>query len=128
MKKDIALKITISIITIICLILNPIITRAGFFDDIFDQADGFIGLGESQAQSGLSSSGVKSFSDEIYVILLTIGIIVAVVIGGVLGVTFILESAEGKAKIKEALIPYIVGCIVVFGAFGIWRAVVLVLN
>lgn len=34
--------------------------------------------------------------------------------------TFILSSAEGKAKVSETLVAYIAGCIVVFGAFGIW--------
>ena len=33
-------------------------------------------------------------------------------------------SIEGKAKIKEALVPYIIGCIVVFGAFFIWKTLV----
>lgn len=37
---------------------------------------------------------------------------------------FITGSIEGKAKIKEALVPYIIGCIVVFGAFFIWRTLV----
>ena len=30
-------------------------------------------------------------------------------------------SAEEKAQIKDALIPFIIGCIIVFGAFGIWK-------
>ena len=34
------------------------------------------------------------------------------------------DSAAEKAKTKEMLIPYIAGCIVVFGAFGIWKLVV----
>lgn len=32
-----------------------------------------------------------------------------------------LGSIEEKANIKESLIPFVIGCIVVFGAFGIWR-------
>lgn len=35
--------------------------------------------------------------------------------------TFIISSAEGKAKVSETLVAYIAGCFVVFGAFGIWR-------
>ena len=34
-----------------------------------------------------------------------------------------LGSIEEKAQVKEALIPFIIGCIVVFGAFGIWKIV-----
>jgi hypothetical protein len=45
-------------------------------------------------------------------------------VGTVLGIKFMLGSIEEKAKIKEVLIPYILGCVVVFGAYGIWRLVI----
>ena len=32
-----------------------------------------------------------------------------------------LSEAEGQAKVKEMLIPFVIGCIVVFGGFGIWK-------
>ena len=34
------------------------------------------------------------------------------------------STAEDKAKVKEALIPYIVGCIVVFSAFIVWKIII----
>ena len=55
---------------------------------------------------------------------MTAAICVAVIIGAIIGVQFITGSIEGKAKIKEALVPYIIGCIVVFGAFFIWKTLV----
>lgn len=33
-------------------------------------------------------------------------------------------SAEEKAKIKDSLVPFVVGCVVVFGAFGFWKVAV----
>ena len=33
-------------------------------------------------------------------------------------------SVEEQTKAKEALIPYVVGCFVIFGAFGIWKLAV----
>ena len=36
-----------------------------------------------------------------------------------------LAGAESKAQIKQSMIPFVIGCIVVFSAFGIWKAVVL---
>ena len=39
-----------------------------------------------------------------------------------------MSGAEGKAQIKELLVPYIVGCIVVFGAFAIWKLLVTILS
>ena len=52
----------------------------------------------------------------------------AVIIGMVIGIQFMTASVEEKAKIKESLVPYVVGCVVVFGAFGIWKLAVTVLS
>jgi hypothetical protein len=49
-------------------------------------------------------------------------------VGVILGIQFIVSATEGKAKIKEKLIPYCIGCIVVFGAFGIWKLVINILK
>lgn len=48
----------------------------------------------------------------------------AVVIAMILGIQFMVASASEKAKVKEAIIPFVVGCIVVFGAFTIWKIAV----
>lgn len=45
-------------------------------------------------------------------------------VGTIIGIQFMLASAEDKAKVKEALIPYIIGCAVIFGAFTIWSIAV----
>ena len=42
----------------------------------------------------------------------------------VIGIQFIMGSADEKAKIKETLLPYIIGVCVIFGAFTIWKVVV----
>lgn len=36
-----------------------------------------------------------------------------------------MASAEDKAKVKESLLPFVVGCVVVFGSFGIWKLLVI---
>lgn len=55
---------------------------------------------------------------------MAIGIIIMFAVGTVIGIQYMVASAEDKAKVKEALIPYIVGCIVIFGAFTIWSIAV----
>ena len=70
---------------------------------------------------------MKALSNDLYNILLVIGVIVAAIIGTILGVQFITGSVEQKSKVKESLIPYVVGCVVIFGAFGIWKFVVTIL-
>ena len=32
-----------------------------------------------------------------------------------------LGSVEEQTKVKESLVPFVIGCIVVFGAFGFWK-------
>lgn len=61
-------------------------------------------------------------------ILLIIGIVIAMIVGVILGIKFVTGSAEEKSKIKENLIPYFIGCIVLFGSFLIWKIVVDILQ
>ena len=75
----------------------------------------------------MDTTSLKGFSDTIYNILLTLGVIVAVVFAIILGIQYVMAAAEDKAQIKEAMIPFIIGCIVVFGAFAIWKALVTIL-
>ena len=97
---------------------------ASTLDSIADGANSFLEKGKNSGQSIMNSSGIKEASDTIYNILLGAGILIVLVIGSVLGIKFMLSSAEDKAKLKEALIPYIVGSIIIFGAFGIWKIVI----
>lgn len=94
-------------------------------DDVISGANGFIGAGTS---SVTNASELDDTSKFVYNLLLAIAIIVAVVIGMVIGIQFMMAGVEEKAKIKEQLLPYVVGCVVVFGAFGIWRLAVTILS
>lgn len=96
-------------------------------DEIISEAQGFINKGSS-GQSTVNGANLKAGSNTLYNILLTIGIITAVLVGVYLGAKFIMASAEDKAKVKESLIPYIAGCVVIFGAFIIWRLAINLLS
>ena len=37
-------------------------------------------------------------------------------------------AASKKAEVKKSLIPYVAGCVVVFGAFTIWKIIVTILQ
>lgn len=100
-------------------------TEAG---DIFTGADNFIQAGVNDNHTTIDDSTLEKMSDSIYNLLLIIAIVVAVIVGLVIGIQFMTGSVAQKAKIKETLIPYIAGCIVIFGAFGIWKLVVEILS
>lgn len=86
---------------------------------LFHGGDDFI-----QSSSGsikINNSDLYDVSNFVYNILLIIGMAVAVVIAAILGIKFMIGSMEEKAQIKESMLPFVVGCVVVFAAFGIWK-------
>lgn len=130
MKKN-AIKI-ISIILIIFLLINyiPTISNAtSIIDNVFSDGKGFLDTPtDSNIKNKVDGVNIIKTSKNIYNILMTIGIIVATIIILVLGIQFMTGSIEQKAKVKEMLIPFIVGCIVVFGSLGIWKLVVSIIS
>lgn len=96
-------------------------------DSVMDGAQDFLNKGTG-GLSQIDESTLRSTSDFIYNLLLAIAMVVAVIIGIVIGIQFMTASIEEKAKVKESLMPYVVGCVVVFGAFGIWKLAVTILS
>lgn len=93
------------------------------FDDIIKDAQDFVKPKDGE-KLPIDQAALKGPSDLISNILLGIAVLVSLISITVLGINFVLQSAEGKAQIKEAIIPLIIGMVVSFGAFGIWQAVV----
>ena len=119
-------KIFFILIIFILMICSTHIVQATTISNIIQGADGFITNGSST--DVIATDKLKSASDIIYNILLILGTIIAVIVGAVLGIQFIMGSVEQKAKVKDSLIPFIVGCVVIFGAFGIWKLVITILR
>lgn len=94
-------------------------------DQTFEGADNFVDKGSSY---NIDTSQLKSSSRFIYNALLAIGMVAAVIVGVILGIKYMISSSEDKAEVKETLIPYIISCCVIFGAFTIWKLVVNVLK
>jgi len=106
--------------------MNYSYTNASSLSNTISGADDFIKTGTSDEKIG--KDNLKDLSDSIFNVLLIIGTIIAMIVGIVLGIQFITGSVEQKSKVKESLIPYFVGCGVIFGAFGIWKLVVTILS
>ena len=67
-------------------------------------------------------------SQFLFQVLVSIGVAVMLIVGTIIGIKFMVASAEEKAKVKEMLIPYTVGCAVILGAFTIWEIVVTIMQ
>ncbi len=96
--------------------------------EIISESKEFINTGENSGNPAISEENMQKLSNTIYNILLVVGIALAVVIGAILGIKFITGGVEAQVDVKKALIPYIVGCVVIFGAFTIWKIVLQILN
>ena len=94
---------------------------------IVDGGTNFIKDGESQ-ESPITTDKTQELTNDLYNILLFASMVIAIIIGLILGMQFITGSVEQKANVKDAIVPYIVGCVIIFGAFGIWKLVVTILR
>lgn len=133
LNKNIKIITIVLLLTIFQILFTPIAKAASPLEDILSSGDSFIqegknNLRDNQNAATLNLSKLQTTSNIIYNVLLTIGIAIAVIVGAILGVQFMWGSIEQKTKAKEALMPYAIGCVVVFGAFGIWKLCVMVLS
>ena len=133
MKKDKMAKMFSVIILVLILIINIASGRTYATSDIsniFSGADNFLENGEKKEENDptFNINAMQNTVDIIYNTLLIIGIIVATIVGMILGIQFITGSVEQKGKIKESIMPYVAGCVVIFSAFGIWKLVIVILR
>ena len=103
--------------------LIPNYTEAATPSEIIDRAKGFLNSGDQIDDEVFKHDETKKAIDEMYYSALAIGIVLAIFVGMVLGIKFITGGVSEKAKIKDSLIPFAIGAIVIFGAFGKWRLV-----
>ena len=132
MLKKVIDKIIFIVIIVLCvfslMIPKTYATTRHTIGGIVTGADDFISASSNATGAGISDASVQDMSNLLYNILLIIGIAVAVIVGIAIGIKFVTGSVAEKAKIKETLVPYIAGCVVLFGAFTIWKIVVTILQ
>ena len=123
------MKSKIIIITLITIFLTvfmwqtvPQVYAADSLDEIMEGADGFIEAGQDKSQ--LDEDKLEATSDMVFNTLLAIAIVIAVIVGMIIGIQFMVAGVEEKAKIKEALLPYVIGAILLFGITNILGIIV----
>lgn len=95
-------------------------TYASSVDDIMSSGKNFIASGEGQ-NNPIDQNALRETSTYIYNTLFVIAVVIAFAIGMIIGIQFIIGTVDDKAKVKETLVPYVVGVFIIFSAFGIWR-------
>lgn len=93
--------------------------------DIIKDGKDFVNTGSS---TNLEQSKLINISGNVYNILLVLSFIINAVIGIILGMKYMMSGVDEKADLKKSLIVYTIGCVVTYGAFGIWKVLVTFLN
>lgn len=127
MKKSLSFKLILTLLMTFC-IFSLMIPKTYALGDIISSADNFIEDGKNEKNVGLDEGVIKDLSNTMYNILFVLGIVIVVIWGLVIAIKFITGSVEEKAEVKKTVIPYVAGCVVLFGAFTIWKVVVTILQ
>lgn len=103
--------ITISmIIFMICMLTVPVFAAV-------DLAPG--DLNDSISVSPDAQQSITNFGGQIVGTLQVVGTVIAVLILIVLGIKYMMGSAEEKAEYKKTMMPYIIGALLIFAAVTI---------
>lgn len=105
------MKKTSKIVAILCIVLTIVmISVCSFASDVKPGDFKPTTLGSSVTK------GITDLGGTIISVVRTVGVLVAVVILLILGIKYMMGSAEEKADYKKSMIPYIVGAVLVFSA------------
>lgn len=64
----------------------------------------------------INNTEATNMGNKIITAISTIGSIASVIVLVIIGIKYMLGSVEEKAQYKKALMPYFIGCIIVFAA------------
>ena len=149
--KNKTLKIIFTLIAVLLIIMLPNLAKAdvhsvqddlegqiggGTPDDTSDEtsstthgavagADKFL---NSAVGSPINQSATQEASNTLANTLLIVGVVAAGIVSVALGIKFMTGSVSEKAQVKQVAIPFVAGCILVFGGYIIWRVVVTLLS
>ena len=69
-----------------------------------------------QGNNSVTTDKIDSLGNQIITIVSTIGSIASVIVLIVLGIKYMMGSAEEKAEYKKTLLPYVIGAVLIFAA------------
>ena len=73
--------------------------------------------------AGASVSGIDTLGNNIVKILQTVGVVLSVIILIVLGIKYMMGSAEEKAEYKKSMMPYVIGAALIFAASALAQVI-----
>ena len=107
-KKTKMIFSTIMIIMMVILTVAPVFALEGAVDPK-----------SLKGSKSATTSSMQNVGNQIITIVSVAGSIVSVIVLIVLGIKYMMGSAEEKAEYKKTLMPYIIGAVLVFAASAI---------
>ena len=92
--------------------------------EIMEQGKQWEEVGENKINTTMDTSQISDASEQLYNIFTSIAMIVALIVGCILGIQFMTAGIDKKVEVQRSLIPYLISCVVAFGALGIWKFVI----
>lgn len=97
-------------------IILLVVMLMSFASTVFADTSVDPGTWKNQAGDKIKTDDIKNFSASIINVISIIGSAAAIITLIVLGIKYMMGSAEEKAEYKKTLLPYIIGAAMVFGA------------
>ena len=108
MKKLSKILTVILLVAMILTVFTSVAKADG--KDYSSQVDGLFEGGD------VETGGITTVGANLVSIITTIGIIVAVIVLLIIGIKYMMGSAEEKAEYKKTMIPYVIGALLIFAA------------
>ncbi len=105
--------------TIINVFLILIVLSSIFLNVAVFAANGAPNPTKFKGSSNADTSGIEKIGNQVITIVSTIGSVASVIVLIVLGLKYMMGSAEEKAEYKKTLMPYVIGAGMVFAASAI---------
>lgn len=101
-------KIVVALAIIFTILAIGVMSQASQAGDVLGQ---LTGEGATVTQDNIINLG-----NSIIAVVRIVGVVIAVVILLILGIKYMMGSAEEKADYKKSMIPYLVGAVLIFAA------------
>lgn len=113
MSKQVKIVTTILMVIAIIATISNVVYGSGILNS----------LASANPDNVSGATQITKLGSTIVGILQVVGIVVAVVVLLVIGIKYMMGSAEEKAEYKKVMVPYVVGALLIFAATSIVKIV-----
>jgi len=109
----------LSILLVLSMTAVPVFAGGGTGGGSIPGNGGTVGGVTITPGAGDQTGTITNIGNRIIGILQLVGIFVAVIVLVIIGIKYMIGSAEEKAEYKKVMLPYIIGAILIFAAVAI---------